>query len=515
MSAVSHASHALDKDKVEQVSTDTQPRLVTLTDLTPRAGSAVERRRQWQRRYRTRLNIVDVLVVLIAVSAAFAIQIATIDRTMVVDDPFAYSRVAICTAVIWLLLLVIFQTRNTRVVGQGAKEYQRVAHATGLAFGILAIVFVVVQSQGIRVQLLVALPLGILGLLLGRWLLRRWLVRQRATGDYVSRALVVGLRRDVEQVVTAVHSSGVLGYRVVGVSMNDDSSPTLAVNGNTFRAVGSADTAHLTAEKLGADAVIVASFPDNDPQYVKRLSWQLEGTASELVLSSPLVDVAGPRMALRPMEGLPLIHVEIPVFEGARYTIKRGMDIVLSSLALLAVAAITPFVWAAIKLDDRGPVFFRQVRIGRDGERFSMVKFRSMGTDAEAKRASLLASDEGAGLLFKMKDDPRVTRVGTFLRKYSLDELPQFWNVLIGDMSIVGPRPPLPAEAVEYDGTVSRRLYIKPGITGPWQVGGRSDLSWEESVRLDLRYVENWSVMGDVMIMWQTAAVMVHADGAY
>jgi lipopolysaccharide/colanic/teichoic acid biosynthesis glycosyltransferase len=182
---------------------------------------------------------------------------------------------------------------------------------------------------------------------------------------------------------------------------------------------------------------------------------------------------------------------------------------------VVAIALITPVIALAIKLDDGGPVFFRQTRIGKDGTEFGMLKFRTMCTDAEAKLAALKTQDEGNGVMFKMKHDPRVTRVGAFLRKTSLDELPQFWNVLRGDMSVVGPRPPLPVEVATYDGTVARRLYIKPGITGLWQISGRSDLSWDDSIRLDLRYVENWSLISDLQIMFRTGRAMIQPKGAY
>ena len=233
------------------------------------------------------------------------------------------------------------------------------------------------------------------------------------------------------------------------------------------------------------------------------------------MLSSRLTDVAGPRISLRQVEGLPLIHVKIPDFEGGQHMLKRALDIGVASVALILFAPFVPFIALAIALDSRGPVFFTQKRIGRDGREFRMLKFRSMRTTAEAERTALLGANEGSGPLFKLRDDPRVTRVGRFLRRYSIDEMPQFWNVLAGEMSVVGPRPPLPSEVTAYDGTVFRRLYIKPGITGLWQVSGRSDLSWDESVRLDLRYVENWSVMNDLMIMWQTVKVMLRPNGAY
>jgi exopolysaccharide biosynthesis polyprenyl glycosylphosphotransferase len=195
--------------------------------------------------------------------------------------------------------------------------------------------------------------------------------------------------------------------------------------------------------------------------------------------------------------------------------LKRLLDVVVSGTAILLLLPVLLVIGLAVRLDSPGPAIFRQERVGRNGSTFTMLKFRSMAIDAEERLAALRAQNEGAGLLFKMKDDPRVTRVGRFIRKYSLDELPQLWNVLVGDMSLVGPRPPLRREVDGYESHVHRRLYIKPGLTGMWQVNGRSDLSWDESVRLDLYYVENWSLTGDLVILWRTARVLLHPTGAY
>lgn len=194
---------------------------------------------------------------------------------------------------------------------------------------------------------------------------------------------------------------------------------------------------------------------------------------------------------------------------------KRALDIVVALCGLTIVAFLLPIIALAITLDSPGPVLFRQQRLGRDGRPFRIVKFRSMFLDAEDELAALVSANQADGPLFKLHRDPRVTRVGRFLRRYSIDELPQFWNVLVGDMSVVGPRPPLPVEAQTYDGIVVRRLAVKPGITGPWQVSGRSDLSWEQSVRLDLHYVDNWSIQTDVIYIARTVAVIVSPKGAY
>lgn len=484
----------------------------TTTVVTPRVQPALESRRQWERRYARLLRLTDTIVVVVTTSV-----VAIVGALLGVApaEPWEAARVPAISVALWLVLLAVINTRHRSIFGSGATEYKRVAQATGLSFGLLAALFVVTQMPGIRVQLFEALPVGLFLLLVGRWACRRWLGSQRLQGRYSSRALVVGTRDDVEYVIRSLGTSGIHGYTIVGAVTPDRSESQLTVDGRGYEVVGTTSTVAACARAVGADSIIVASSDRDDPDMVKRISWQLEGAAAELILSSRLVDVAGPRLSLRPVDGLPLIHVQIPEFEGGKHIMKRAMDIVVATIALIPITVMVPFLALLIKLDSKGPVFFRQTRIGRDGREFKMVKFRTMRVNAEAELAALAAANEGAGPLFKMKSDPRVTRVGAILRKFSLDELPQFWNVLVGDMSVVGPRPPLPSEVTTYNGTVFRRLYIKPGITGLWQISGRSDLSWDESVRLDLRYVENWSVMSDLMIMWRTAAVMFAPQGAY
>ena len=245
------------------------------------------------------------------------------------------------------------------------------------------------------------------------------------------------------------------------------------------------------------------------------MGWELEGTSTELVLSSRLTDVAGPRIHFRPVEGLPLIHVEIPRFDGGRHALKRTLDIVTTACAMVLLLPVLATIAVLIKLDSRGPVLFRQQRCGRNGQTFRMIKFRSMVATAEDDLAGLLDQNEASGVLFKIRNDPRITKIGRILRKYSLDELPQLWNIFVGEVSHVGPRPPLPEEVQGYETHVHRRLYIKPGLTGMWQVNGRSNLSWEDSVRLDLYYVENWSLTGDLMIIWRTIKTVTRPVGAY
>jgi exopolysaccharide biosynthesis polyprenyl glycosylphosphotransferase len=261
--------------------------------------------------------------------------------------------------------------------------------------------------------------------------------------------------------------------------------------------------------------VIVAGELPGGRDAIQDLGWRLENSKTELILTSRLTDVAGPRIHMRPVDGLPMLHVDLPQYAGLNHTIKRGIDLALAGFAVLLLSPVLAAVALAVRLDSPGPVLFRQERIGVAGRSFTMFKFRSMVIDAEARLAALAAQNEGSGLLFKMRDDPRITKVGAFIRRYSLDELPQLFNVLNGSMSLIGPRPPLPREVVAYEGRVNRRLLIKPGITGLWQVSGRSNLSWEESVKLDLYYVENWSITTDFMILLKTVRAVLHSDGAY
>jgi exopolysaccharide biosynthesis polyprenyl glycosylphosphotransferase len=248
---------------------------------------------------------------------------------------------------------------------------------------------------------------------------------------------------------------------------------------------------------------------------LRELAWELEASGTDVYVAPALLDVAGPRTTIRPVAGLPLLHVDHPELTGPKQAVKAAFDKVVAGLGLLLTAPLFLLVAVRIKLHDHGPVFFRQVRVGKDGRRFRVFKFRTMVVDAEQRKLQLTASNEGAGALFKMRTDPRVTKPGAWLRRWSLDELPQLLNVLIGDMSLVGPRPALPDEVARYHDHMRRRLVVKPGITGLWQVSGRSDLSWADAVRLDLRYVENWSLALDLQVLWKTGYAVVRGSGAY
>jgi exopolysaccharide biosynthesis polyprenyl glycosylphosphotransferase len=275
------------------------------------------------------------------------------------------------------------------------------------------------------------------------------------------------------------------------------------------------DTATVVRE-LGADAVAVTSCPETHGGALRQLAWQLEGTNVELFVAPGLMEVAGPRLHIRPVAGLSLLHVEEPRLSGLGRLVKGALDRLFAGLAVLVLLPFGLLAAAAVRCTSPGPALFRQTRVGVGGREFTLFKFRSMYVDAEARLDAVRALNvNDDGLLFKIPDDPRVTKVGRIMRRLSIDELPQLLNVLRGEMSLVGPRPPLPSEVEKYGHDVMRRLLVKPGLTGLWQVSGRSDLTWEESVRLDLRYVENWSLTFDLAIIWKTFFAVVRGSGAY
>lgn len=469
----------------------------------------------WARAYQEKLLLSDSLIIAVATTGAL------FTRARINDIPtfLAGVNVIVWSAIgsivlIWIALLGVFRTRDRRFIGAGANEYKRVITASVTTFGLVSIALVISESGFPGRGAILAMWGGLGALVLSRWLWRKWLTQQRRFGHALSRVVVVGSRADVDYVVSRIQGSLSGAYRVVGV-LTDQAAKTTQVSAPRHPHEFGPEDVVTTASELGADTVIVAGDNGWGNDFIRNLAWQLEGTAAELILASRLANVAGPRIHFRPVEGLPLIHVEIPQFEGGKHIIKRAMDIVASSLALIALSPLFLVLTVLIRLDSPGSAFFSQERVGQNLKTFRMHKFRSMVPNASEKLALLADHSDGNGMLFKMKNDPRVTSVGRTLRKYSLDELPQLWNVLKGEMSLVGPRPPLPSEVLNYQGKVHRRLYIKPGLTGMWQINGRSDLSWEDSMRLDLYYVENWSLIGDFLILWRTLKVLIHPVGAY
>ncbi|MDK1328478.1 sugar transferase [Arthrobacter sp. zg-Y1143] len=468
----------------------------------------------WSRRYCRILAASDALVVAASVLAGHLWQFGGQTPAVRIGPFYAGDlMVSLLIGLAWMLALHVYRSRDARITGIGTDEYKRVVNATVMLVGSLAFAAVVFQVDVARGYFGLIFPVGAVGLICTRWLLRRWLSRRRRQGYYLSKVVVLGRPRDVRYVVHQI--SGKSAYKVVGVALSGKPRSFFQVDGAVLPVVSDEDSVVGAVARVGADAVIVAGPTKGGGQYVQELGWELEESATELILTTGLTSVAGPRIHSRPVEGLPLMHVELPQYSGARHALKRVFDIVLSAAALIILLPLMVVLGLLVKRDSPGPALFRQERVGRGGKKFLMLKFRSMVETAEDDLVGLLDRNEGAGLMFKIRNDPRITRVGAWMRRYSLDELPQFWNVLIGDMSLVGPRPPLQREVDGYRNRVHRRLYIKPGITGMWQTNGRSNLSWRDSVRLDLYYVENWSLTGDLIILWRTVVQMFKPLGSY
>ncbi|MBA8989733.1 exopolysaccharide biosynthesis polyprenyl glycosylphosphotransferase [Curtobacterium pusillum] len=414
----------------------------------------------------------------------------------------------------WMALLSVFRTRDPRIVGVGNDEFRRLITASLVSVAAVAAVAYAVQIDLARGYVAIAFPLGLLLLAIGRKGFRTALARRRARGERLQDVLLVGDLDDVRYVGRRIASTPAAGYRVRAV-VTDCAAPGTEVSFGPASAtvLDGVDAILDRARTEGVSAVVVAGAIRGGHERLRRLGWELEERGVELVVSSPLADIAAGRVHERPVDGLPLMHVETPEYR-QRFG-KRALDVLGAGVGLLLLAPVFAVIALVIRADDRGPVFFRQTRVGRGGQEFSILKFRTMCVDAEARMDALEQSNEGAGPLFKMKDDPRITRVGSFLRKTSLDELPQLWNVLTGSMSLVGPRPALPREVALYEDFADRRLLVTPGITGLWQVSGRSDLDWADGVRLDLHYVENWSFVHDVVILARTIPSVLRSRGAY
>ncbi|MGT2426623.1 sugar transferase [Amnibacterium kyonggiense] len=475
-----------------------------------RPGAAA---RRWSQRLSLQLAATDTVIVAATVLVGHLALLASSGQHVTRHAEYAatvpYTAVSLALGALWLAALAILDSRDEDEIGTGTTEYRRVIRA-GVAT--LVITIVVGFFLGIdlsRIWAGAVVPAGTALLLAGRWTWRRRLMARRAAGLDSHRVVLLGSTETVVRTALDLAREPGHGYRVVGVALTDGpTSGTVA----DLRIVGGIDDVPASLRALDADTVMATSSDHLPADRIRDLAWHLE-PEQHLVVAPSLTDVGGSRIHLRPAAGLPLIHVETPHQVGIGRHMKRLFDIVASAAALVLLAPVLAVIAVLVQRDSAGGVIYRQERIGRDGEPFSILKFRSMSADADARRAELTA-DQGKGL-FKMADDPRITRVGRVLRRYSLDELPQLVNVLRGDMSLVGPRPALPSEVSEYDRRELRRLAVTPGLSGLWQVSGRSDLDWADGIRLDLYYVENWSMTQDLQILWRTARAVLSSSGAY
>jgi len=481
--------------------------MVTKTSVAKRSAVAV----RWQTAYAKRLLITDVLVIVVSVLLA---QFLRFGHTPA--DAFGGTRALLFSAAIalmWVSALTIFQTRSSAVLGAGVDEYRRVFSSTFWMFGCVAIASLVFKLDPSRGYLAVALPVGTIGLLLARWLWRRDVVRQRTIGEAQTPLIMIGDRAAVSELISDLLQQSDQTYRFVGVGLYGDVGidEYLDVGGQRIPILGDETSALDAVARYGAQTVAITGTERYGGQGIRNLLWELEAMDVDLIISPP-----ASRLVMRPIPGYPLLHIERPQYRGAKRFNKRCLDGIFASAALIAASPMLLLAALAIKLTSRGPVLYSAERIGLDGEPFTMHKLRTMVMNADELVSDLAVKNESVGqVLFKIREDPRVTPVGKFLRRFSVDEIPQFFNVLKGDMSVVGPRPPLRREVASYDGMVKRRLLVRPGVTGLWQVNGRSDLSWDDAVRLDLSYVENWSMGTDLVIILKTVRAVLSRRGAY
>jgi exopolysaccharide biosynthesis polyprenyl glycosylphosphotransferase len=469
----------------------------------------MRRTARWRTSYVRTTVFVDMFCMLFAASLAVNIRF---DNHSYRALP--YLAVTLILPLVWGVTVRLCGGYDFKFLGVGSDEFRRVFNAGFFLTAAVAITSYVTKLELARLYIAIALPTATLLDLCARYWLRKRLHRRRATGQAMHRVVAVGHPDSVANLISELTRDKHHGLAVVGACITGDITAFPAVAG--VPVIGGINETTRAVAELRADTVAVLACPELSGARMRELAWELEGSGTDVYVAPTLLDIAEARTTIRPIAGLPLMHLDHPRRVGSRIVVKELFDRTAAVSALVVLAPALAAIAVAIRAADGGPVFFRQVRVGREGEIFLVWKFRTMVIDAEKLKAQLTGHDEGNGALFKMRSDPRITRPGAWLRRYSLDELPQLINVARGDMSLVGPRPALQEETASYDGThMIRRIMVKPGITGLWQVSGRSDLSLADSVRLDVHYVENWSLFLDLQILWKTAHAILGGGGAY
>jgi exopolysaccharide biosynthesis polyprenyl glycosylphosphotransferase len=464
----------------------------------------------WLRAYLTRVAIADCICALMAGALAIGQHFEHYG-----DVPRAYFVLTGALPSFWAGAIALAGGYEPRFIGAGSDEFRRVLNAAVSLLAGVAMVSYYARLSVARGYVMVALPSAVVLDLVVRYRLRRRLHDRWGQGECMSKVVAVGHASAVADLISTLRRETYHGLSVVGACVagrRGQDGPDAITEVPVF---GGLDSVAEAVQYLGADTVAVLACPEMDGIRLRELAWELEETGTGLCVAPALMDVAGPRTSIRPVAGLPLLHMDHPELDGGKQVIKAVFDKMVAAAALLVLVPLLGLIALAIRLNDGGPVFFWQTRVGKDGRTFRLYKFRTMVVDAEDRKVHLAPLNEGGGMLFKLRRDPRVTKVGAVLRRWSVDEFPQFYNVLKGDMSLVGPRPATPQEVARYGNHMRRRLAVRPGLTGLWQVSGRSDLSWTDALRLDLRYVENWSFALDLQIIWKTWFAVFHGYGAY
>jgi exopolysaccharide biosynthesis polyprenyl glycosylphosphotransferase len=412
----------------------------------------------------------------------------------------------------WVAAVALSKGYDPRYFGTGPDEFRSLLRSGVGLTAAVAMASYVTKTEIARGFVVLAIPVMCAAALFLRYALRKDLHRHRVRGRCMHRVLVVGHSGPAATLCEHLESRPTDGFRVVATCRpRDESVPDGPLQPDEL------DEADIVAaaDRHAVEVVAISTDPELVGHSLRRLSWALEQRGIELIVSPGIIEVAGPRISVRPVAGLSLLHLERPSVSGGPHLLKAVFDRLVALAMIVLFSPLLIGLALAVWLSSPGPILFRQQRVGRAGAEFTMLKFRSMYADAEQRLGDLYALSDGNGVIFKMRDDPRMTPLGRWIRRFSLDELPQLFNVLRGEMSMVGPRPPLSEEVALYAADDSRRMLVKPGMTGLWQVSGRSDLSWDESVRLDLRYVDNWSMTLDLLILWKTLRAVFYGSGAY
>ncbi len=460
---------------------------------------------RWERLYRLAVAGSDTSAALLCVGGG----------AVLLDRPGGSRGLLLVVAVAVALVIPLVPSWDQRILGQGTEEFRRLGRALLTTAVVLAFAAVASGATSLRDWIFGVLPCTALLCLLQRYTLRKILHRYRAAGSCLLPVIAAGHPDALEDLIARTRRESHLGWQIRAVCTSGRSGDGRAPDRiDSVPVVGGFEDVATKARLGGYRVVMISADRYWTRTRMQRLCWDLEGTPTEMVVAPMLMDIAGPRVHVSEVLGMPLLRLSEPVFTGPRLFVKSLVDRMGALALLVLLSPVLGVIAACVKADSAGPVLYRQRRVGHHGEPFVMLKFRTMVEGADSLREEL-THDEGAGPLFKLRDDPRTTAVGSWLRGYSLDELPQLVNVLRGEMSLVGPRPSLPGEAARYEPEMRRRFLVRPGMTGLWQVSGRSDLSWSESVRLDLRYVENWSLTLDAMILWKTVRAVLGRQGAY
>jgi exopolysaccharide biosynthesis polyprenyl glycosylphosphotransferase len=431
------------------------------------------------------------------------------------DIDSLFGLVGVPVVIGWVLVIAAHGGYAEHVMGAGTTEYKVVSRATLVAAGAVGVISFLARFQFSRGFFFLLIFIGMPSLLLGRFLLRRAIHRLRGRGHLQHRVIVAGSAAHVDEISRVLDRERWLGHHVIGAVLPPSEAGTHTPDG--VPVLGTTARVSAVVADADCDIVLFAGGAVGTAQQMRRIAWDLDDHDVQIMLVPSLTDVASDRMRVRPAAGLHLMELESPRAKHAASISKRLFDIVGASMLILLASPVLIATALAVKAHDRGPVLFRQHRVGRHGDLFDCFKFRSMVVDADKIVHTVAEQNrhDDDHVLFKAENDPRVTMPGRVIRRFSVDEMPQFFNVLRGEMSLVGPRPPLPEEVQRYTDDMRRRLAVRPGITGLWQVSGRSDLSWEDSVRLDLYYVDNWSIVQDLAIIGRTVMAVLTGRGAY